>query len=255
MNIVLSWVCFLSVFTIFLIISNVFCLMFCMLLFSLISRSSATSSLFFSLYRIFTFSNDKYFEFQGLSRSTFSQQPFVVMVSRLPASQGSPRIPRTSYPSAFYIIYILQDQLFCSFILALLVFHSLDFPYISGFLFLLIKGKTHFFSSSVVNLYNRLLPLRGLCSDLWLSLISVFCWDCFLYKLILSFRDSLRLERRSTSQWLQASHVYFELFLCSVIVHYPQLIYLRTNYITYLYYLAKKVTPKKCTCILGKKSL
>lgn len=91
--------------------------------------------------RIFIFSNDKYFEFKGLSKSTFSQQPFVVIVSGSTDLQESPGILSRTYPSASSIISIFQDPLFCLFILASFLFHSVGFPQIFGFLFILIKGE------------------------------------------------------------------------------------------------------------------
>ena len=50
-------------------------------------------------------------------------------------------------PFCFLCNFHSPDQLLCLFILAPLVCLSVDFPQLSGFLFILIKGKTGFFSS------------------------------------------------------------------------------------------------------------
>lgn len=46
------------------------------------------------------------------------------------------------------------------------------------------KRKNSFLQQFCGKSLQQASPLRGLCIDLWLSLISVFRWDCFLNKLI-----------------------------------------------------------------------
>lgn len=58
-------------------------------------------------------------------------------------------------PFCFLCNFHSPDQLLCLFILALLVCLSVDFPQLTGFLFILIKGKTGFFSSLMEDLYSR----------------------------------------------------------------------------------------------------
>lgn len=142
------------------------------------------------------------------------------MVSGSIAHRESPRILRITYPSASYIIYILQDQWFCLFILALLVFHSVVFHQISGFLFILIKGKTRFFSILWRIFTTGFTPERPVHNGLWFSLNSAFCWDYSLNKLTLSVRESLGFQwDEYFTTVVGLFYVYFGLSFCYATIH------------------------------------